>query len=330
VTLLSTGTSEPACTERDPLALAAVWPAMAASRRRPSVFLTPEWLAVARAHDPHESLTLAMGDAPTGIIAASRAADGTIRFGGGDLTDEHDVLAPEGSERQVAESFARWLVANAGRVELEFVPEDVPTLDVVAATLGAAGFTVERARQVTAPRLPLPADFEAFVQGLGKKERHELRRKMRRLEAAGAARFRFATEAERPAVLDRFFALHRLSRGDKADFMNGANERFFRDVADALAPLGRLRLGVVSLDGVDVAVLFGFAYAGTLALYNAAYDPGLASLSIGIASHAWTIRAAIAEGGFHTYDLLRGDEPLEPEAGGAEVVLVRLVAKARA
>ena len=330
MTLLSTGTSEPACTERDPLALAAVWPAMAASRKRPSVFLTPGWLAVARAHDPHASLTLAMGDAPTGIIAASRAADGTIRFGGGDLTDEHDVLAPEGSERRVAEGFARWLAANARRVELEFVPEDVPTLDIVAATLRAAGFAVERARQVAAPRLPLPADFEAYVQGLGKKERHELRRKMRRLEGAGAARFRFATDAERPAVLDRFFALHRLSRGGKADFMSDANERFFRDVADALAPLGRLRLGVVSLDGTDVAVLFAFAYAGTLALYNAAYDPGLASLSIGIASHAWAIRAAIAEGGFHTYDLLRGDEPYKYDLGATDLWLERLVAKARA
>ncbi|MSQ37778.1 MAG: GNAT family N-acetyltransferase [Chloroflexi bacterium] len=322
--ILTSEASERACTERDPHALATVWSALAASRARPSIFLTPEWLSVARAHDPNTALTLAVGE--SGIIAASRGADGTVRFGGGDLTDEHDILAAAGTERQVAEAFARWLAANAARVDLEFVPEDVPTLDVVAETLGAAGFTVERSRQVTAPRLPLNGDFDAYVQSLDKKERHELRRKMRRLESAGAARFRFASDAERPAVLDRFFALHRLSRGDKAEFMTEANEHFFRDIAEALAPLGRLRLGVVSLDGADVAVLFAFAYAGTLALYNAAYDPGLASLSIGIASHAWAIRAATLEGGFHTYDLLRGDEPYKYDLGAKDLWLERLVA----
>ena len=326
MTLLTTGTSEPTCTERDPLALATAWATLADSRARPSIFLTPEWLAVARRHDPDTALTLAVGAVPEGIVPASRGADGTIRFGGGDLTDEHDVLAAAGGERRVAEAFAGWLSLNAPRVELEYVPEDVPTLDIVGAALAAAGFSVERSRQVTAPRLPLPGDFEAYVQSLGKKERHELRRKMRRLEAAGEARFRFATDGERPAVLDRFFALHRLSRGEKAEFMSEANVRFFRDVADALAPLGRLRLGVVSLDGSDVAVLFAFAYAGTLALYNAGYDPGLASLSIGIASHAWAIRAAIAEGGFHTYDLLRGDEPYKYDLGATDLWLERLVA----
>ena len=321
---LTAKSSEPACTERDPRALVTVWSELAASRVRPSIFLTPEWLAVVRTHDPHTATTLALGE--MGIIAASRGSDGTVRFGGGALTDEHDVLAAAGTERQVAEAFARWLVTNAPKVDLEFVPEDVPTLDIVAAALGVAGYRVERSRQVTAPRLPLGGEFEAYVQSLDKKKRHELRRKMRRLESAGVARFRFATDAERPAVLDRFFALHRLSRGDKAEFMTQANEEFFRDVAEALAPLGRLRLGVVSLDGVDVAVLFAFAYAGSLALYNAGYDPGLAALSIGIASHAWAIREAIAEGGFHTYDLLRGDEPYKYDLGAKDLWLERLVA----
>jgi len=102
-------------------------------------------------------------------------------------------------------------------------------------------------------------------------------------------------------------------------------ERFFRDIADALAPLGRLRLGVLRAHDEDAAVLFAFAYRGTLALYNAAYDPALASLSIGIVSHAWAIREAIGER-LDTYDLLRGDEPYKYDLGATDRWLGRLEA----
>jgi CelD/BcsL family acetyltransferase involved in cellulose biosynthesis len=126
-------------------------------------------------------------------------------------------------------------------------------------------------------------------------------------------------------VLDRFFALHRLSKGEKAAFMTDDAERFFRDVAGALAPLGRLRLGVVRAYDQDAAVLFAFAYGDTLALYNAAYDPALGSLSLGIASHAFAVRDAIAQG-FKIYDLLRGDEPYKYDLGAVDRWLWRLEA----
>jgi CelD/BcsL family acetyltransferase involved in cellulose biosynthesis len=283
---------------------------------------------VAREHDRAEPVTLAVGDPPRGIAALARDADGTLRFAGGEFTDEQDVVAPPGEARSVATAVARWIASEAPpRVRLEFVPEDAPTLEVIASVLRTRGYRAARSRLIASPRLGLPGDFDTFVQRLGKKERHELRRKIRRLENATEATFRWAsgTDAERGATLDRFFALHRLSRGAKADFMTPDMERFFRDIADALAPLGRLRLGVLRAHDEDAAVLFAFAYRGTLALYNAAYDPALASLSIGIVSHAWAIREAIAEG-FDTYDLLRGDEPYKYDLGGKDRWLGRLEA----
>jgi CelD/BcsL family acetyltransferase involved in cellulose biosynthesis len=281
---------------------------------------------VAREHDRAESVTLAAGDPPSGIAALARDADGTIRFAGGELTDEQDVVAPAGEERSVATAVAGWIAGEAPRkVRLDFVPEDVPTLDAMAAVLGERGYRVDRSRLITSPRLALPRDFEAYVQSLGKKERHELRRKVRRLERSTQANFRWAPEIERAATLDRFFALHRLSRGEKADFMTPDVELFFRDIADTLAPRGWLRLGVLRAHGEDAAVLFAFAYRDTLALYNAAYDPALASLSIGIVAHAWAIREAIVER-FDTYDLLRGGEPYKYDLGAKDRWLGRLEA----
>jgi CelD/BcsL family acetyltransferase involved in cellulose biosynthesis len=322
---LTTG-PDAGCTPRAPAELTGAWSEIAQRRSPASVFLTPEWIAVAREHDSAEAVTLAAGDPPYGIAALARDADGTVRFAGGELTDEQDVIAPAGEERAVATAVAGWIAAEAPpRVRLDFVPEDAPTLEAMATVLGERGYRVDRSRLIASPRLALPRDFETYVQSLGKKERHELRRKIRRLERSTQASFRWATDVERSAALDRFFALHRLSRGEKADFMTPDVERFFRDVADALAPRGWLRLGVLRAHDEDAAVLFAFAYRGTLALYNAAYDPALASLSIGIVSHAWAIRESIVER-FDTYDMLRGDEPYKYDLGAKDRWLGRLEA----
>jgi CelD/BcsL family acetyltransferase involved in cellulose biosynthesis len=324
VTLVSPK-SDAACIQREPAELGPAWSALAASRQPPSVFLTPEWIAVVRAHERTQPITLAAGE--QGIAALAREADGTLTFAGGQLTDEQDVVAQPGREADVATSVARWIAEQEPpRIRLEYVPEERPTLDAFDAVLRDSGYRVTRTRQTVSPVLDLPASYETYVQSLGKKERHELRRKVHRLDGAGRAAFRFATEAERATVLDRFFALHRLSRGEKADFMTADVERFFRDIAEALAPLDRLRLGVLSFDGADVAVLFGFAIGKVIALYNAAYDPGLASLSVGIISHAWAIREAIARG-YATYDLLRGDEPYKYDLGARDRWLARLDAE---
>jgi CelD/BcsL family acetyltransferase involved in cellulose biosynthesis len=324
VTLVSHD-SDAACIQREPAELAPAWSALAASRQPPSIFLTPEWIAVARAHEPTQPITLAVGD--RGIAALAQDADGTITFAGGQLTDEQDVIARPGDDAEVAVSTAGWIAQqHPPHVRLEFVPEERPTLRRFEDVLSSAGYRVTRERQIVSPYLDLPDAYEAYVQSLGKKARHELRRKVRRLETAGRASFRFASDAERGTVLDRFFALHRLSRGDKADFMTADVERFFREIADALAPLDRLRLGVLTFDGEDAAVLFGFALGRGIALYNAAYDPGLASLSVGIVSHAWAVREAIASG-YTRYDLLRGGEPYKYDLGARDRWLARLDAE---
>ena len=265
-----------------------------------------------------------MGDPPHGIVALSRDEDGTVRFAGGELTDEQDVVAAPEDCAGAARALARWIAAErAPRVLLEYVPDDTPTLATVTEVLEASSYRVTREKLVTSPRIALPADYESYVQGLGKKERHELRRKLRRFESAPGTSFRWAEDHDRHAVLDRFFALHRLSRGDKAAFMTDPTEAFFRDLADTLATVGWLRLGVVRAYDQDAAVLFALAYGDTLALYNAAYDPALGSLSLGIASHAYAVRDAIAQG-FRIYDLLRGDEPYKYDLGAVDRWLWRL------
>jgi len=317
-------TSDPVCIARDPASLEAEWSELARLRADPNVFLTPDWIRVARAYDRREQITLWIAE--RGIAALALEDDGTISFAGGEYTDYQDVVAKPVDVPVVAESLAAWIAARRSpRAIFEFVPEDSGTLDALSAGLGRAGYEVRLDRLVSAPRLTLSDSFEAYVDHLGKKERHELRRKLRGLETGRRVAFRFASDSERASVFDRFVALHRRSRGEKAEFMTEEMEGFFRDLAQMLGSRGWLRLGVMNVDGEDAAVVFAFVYEGTFALYNAAYEVALASLSVGIACYAYAIRAAIEEG-MRTCDFLRGGEPYKYDLGASDRWLLRLEA----
>src|SRR4030095_2453687 len=98
---LTTG-PDAGCTPRAPAELSGAWSQIAAQRASASIFLTPECIAAARDHDSAEASTLSVGgDAPHGIAALARDPDGTLRFAGGELTDEQDVVAPAGHARSV-------------------------------------------------------------------------------------------------------------------------------------------------------------------------------------------------------------------------------------
>src|SRR2546430_7254615 len=101
------------CTPRAPAELSGAWSRLAERRTPASIFLTPEWIAVAREHDRAEPVTLAVGDPPLGIAALARDADGTLRFAGGEFTDEQDVVAPAGEKRLGASARARRVGSRA-------------------------------------------------------------------------------------------------------------------------------------------------------------------------------------------------------------------------
>ena len=60
--------------------------------------------------------------------------------------------------------------------------------------------------------LPAGADMDAYLATLGKKERHEIRRKVRRAESVGEVRLDDSTDPL--ADLEAFIELHQKSWGD--------------------------------------------------------------------------------------------------------------------
>ncbi|MFQ6019797.1 MAG: GNAT family N-acetyltransferase, partial [Dehalococcoidia bacterium] len=175
------------------------------------------------------------------------------------------------------------------------------------------------------PQVPLPAAWEEYVNGLRRKDRHELRRKLRRLTKDYEVDIQELTApAEVSGALDDFLRLHTSSRIEKARFMTEPMKRFFRRVVTALAEEGLVRLYFLTLDGVRAAAVLCFDGPRDLLLYNSGYDPAYASLSVGIVSKALTIKEAIAREK-DCLDFLRGAEPYKYDLGARDLNVYRMV-----
>jgi CelD/BcsL family acetyltransferase involved in cellulose biosynthesis len=171
--------------------------------------------------------------------------------------------------------------------------------------------------------LQLPETWDGFLLTLSGKERHEIRRKLRRLEEAGVVEFR-AVEARQEVdrEMETFLALFAMNRADKAAFMTDRMALFFRSLAEAMAEEEMLRLFFLEIDGMPAATAMCFDYHARVYLYNNAYDRRFRSLSVGLLSKVLSMRDTI-ERGRRTYDFLKGGEPYKYRLGGRPVRVYR-------
>jgi CelD/BcsL family acetyltransferase involved in cellulose biosynthesis len=180
------------------------------------------------------------------------------------------------------------------------------------------------------PVLHLPRSWEAYLESLGSKQRHELTRKIRRLEreAADARVTCAATRDEVEPRMGDFLDLHRRSHTGKARFMDARMESFFRRVAGALAEAGQARLWFLDSPGGPLATFFTLEWDDTVGLYNSGFRPDRAGLSPGVVLLGHLIGDAIARGK-RRFDFLRGEERYKYDFGPRpeDVYRVRIAAR---
>ncbi len=238
------------------------------------------------------------------LLPLAATDDGYAFLGERDLFDYHSPLG-SGIPELVAE-FASSRPAGTG-FTLDSLPWEAAEL--VRKGFSEVGVTVDVAEHDSAAIIDLPNDYEAYMEGVGKKERHEIRRKRRRFEAQlGPPRLTTSTSED---AFEEFIRLHRAAPGEKGAFMTGPMEGFFAAVRD----LATTRLDVLELEnGRVVAASMGFAEPGAYYLYNSAYDPAAADASPGIVLLSMLIEQAVAAG-VGRFDFLKGDETYKYRLG---------------
>ena len=272
-----------------------------------------DWLATWWAH--RGSGELMIGDTGDCLVALVRRGDRVEFAGEPDLTDYH---SPLGSPSVPALTKLVAGFPEGVSLVLDSLPREAA--NAVSDALRDIGLSPACEQHTVAAVLDLPATFDAYLAGIGKKDRHELRRKRRRFDReVGPAQLE--RRSGRGAV-SLFADLHRQSSGDKGDFMTREIEEFF-------VALHTEAGGVVDVlvdgSGRACSVIFSFEDEEGFYLYNSAFDPDMIQLSPGNVMLSLLIERAIAEGK-HVFDFLKGDERYKFRLGAKTRPLYRVTA----
>ncbi len=171
--------------------------------------------------------------------------------------------------------------------------------------------------------LELPSSWDAYLQQLTGKQRHEVRRKLRRLEESGRVNLDAVDDVSGvKREMDTFLTLFKRNRADKANFMTQQMASFFQLLASEMAAEEILKLFFLTLDDAVTAAAMIFDYDGTFHLYNNGYDQRYYSLSVGLLSKLLTIKESIQQGK-KKYDFLKGTEVYKHRLGGRQIPLYR-------
>jgi CelD/BcsL family acetyltransferase involved in cellulose biosynthesis len=209
-----------------------------------------------------------------------------------------------------------------------------PTGTELAAAFGALemaqGWTLNVEREDVCPvaTLPVGGDIETYLGTLGKKERHEIRRKVRRARALGEVRL--VDSADPLADIGVFIDLHQRRWGDEGLFpptRGGDQSRvLIRRLFELFGDDGPLGLTMLWVGDRRIAAGLHFETGDELLYYNAGVDPAARELSPGVLMIYSYVQRAV-ERGIRRMDFLRGDEPYKYEWGAVDEPIQRVLVR---
>jgi CelD/BcsL family acetyltransferase involved in cellulose biosynthesis len=294
----------------------------------PSVFVLPDWLQVwwQVFGSSAEMMVRTARDGEKIIgIAPLMVKDGTAYLiGDPEICDYLDFIITPGLE----ELFFSLLLEDLQRkgikhLDLKHLRPDSAVLACLSTSAEGQRFPVILTRDAVSLEIDLPLTWDEYLISLGGKQRHEVRRKLRRLEEKGPVAFQVLRNRQEMAEgLDVFFRMFVESRQDKLGFLTRDMRSFFTLMVEALSGIGLLNLGFLILDGTPVAGILCFDYGQGLYLYNSGFDPVYKGLSVGLVCKILAIKAGI-NAGKKRFDFLKGPELYKYHLGGIEVPLYR-------
>ena len=291
-----------------------------------SVFVLPAWMEVWwREFQPEAKLYLAavrQGADIIGIAPLQLREKKASFIGDVDVCDYMDFAIAPGKEKVFFNALLDDLShQGVEQFDLGHLRPDATVLTDLIPVAEGRQYSVSCNEDAVSLELDLPSTFDEYLASLDKKQRHEVKRKLRRLWAAGDVNYRcVGVGHEVGDLMELFLKLFALSQKGKAGFMTARMESFFRSVARAMAAMGLLRFGVLEINAQPAAMIMGFDYADTMYLYNSAYDPTYSGLSVGVLSKVLCIKESIQRG-LKKWDFLKGIEAYKYHLGGMEVPL---------
>jgi CelD/BcsL family acetyltransferase involved in cellulose biosynthesis len=199
-----------------------------------------------------------------------------------------------------------------------------PTLPALQAAAEKLGWSLAQQPLQHCPYIPLPGDWEKYICSIDRKQRHEIRRKIRRSEDYYLpVRWYFSEDGARLEQDMEDFMRLMANEADKAKFLTPAMRTQMQQIVKAAHAAGWLQLSFIEVNGEKAAGYLNFDYMNQIWVYNSGLDNRYRELSPG-----WVLLGYLLEwSNEHQrkyFDFMRGAEDYKYRFGAVDRQVMRL------
>jgi len=248
-----------------------------------------------------------------------------LLLGSIEISDYLDVISSDADRPRFINGlldFVRSSPASLGELTaLDFynILEDSPTIPAFRAFPGVEVETLQHS-----PYIRLPGDWETYLTSIDKKQRHEIRRKMRRAaEAEVPAELYFTTDAASlEADMETFLGLMAQDE-EKARFLTPAMREQMKEIMRVAFEGRVLQLAFLKVGDAFAAAYLNADYLNRLWVYNSGIDRRFMEYSPG-----WVLLGHLLqwanENKRDELDFMRGDEEYKYRFGAVDRHVMRV------
>lgn len=295
-----------------------VWNAASEREQFPSPFFMYDWYTAWSPYLAQEYTFLPLRYKDT-LFPLMRKGRHLSFAGDENVTDYMDAI---GSNEQKKEGWPEILqFARSEQIHTitcNNVPFSSATLAYFQFATPQDGITINITEEDTTPILSLPTEWETFIQSLERKNRHELRRKIRKFEREHP-QIKFSLSHNPEHAVKSLLTLMKHDPA-KQQFLTSTMEQFFQNIMTRMKTSAKI-LHLTDGENIIAAVLC-FIQNNTLFLYNSGFDESTFS-GAGFYVKALSIKFAI-DTSCTQYNFLQGKERYKYELGAKDAAVYKI------
>lgn len=285
-----------------------------------------EWetgeLAIITAHRDEELV----GIAPL-FLSTHEDVSSLLFLGSIEISDFLDFIVHENDLADFLKGLLDFLDSHAtlswSALDLQNLVEESPSLNLLQTESTSRGWDFAQSTLQPAPYVKLPGDFDEYLAGIKKKQRHEIRRKMRRA-AADEREVTWYIVDDKEKLDKNIEACCQLMAQDpeKQAFLTTIMKSQMKATIHAAFDAGWLQLAFLEVDGEKAAGYLNFDFGNRIWVYNSGLDMKFRDLSPGWVLLGYLLQWA-NENGRAEFDFMRGNEPYKYRFGGVDRFVMR-------
>jgi CelD/BcsL family acetyltransferase involved in cellulose biosynthesis len=253
-----------------------------------------------------------------------------LLLGSVEISDYLDLLVEPRHTKAFADGLITYIKTTLApqfgieRVEFDNIPDNSPSLEALRSACQAQRLEFASEPLSRSPYIPLNGDYEEYLASLDKKQRHEMRRKLRRvLELPQGSDWYIVSDAATlDHEIDEFLHLMAFEEHKRLFLTEPMKEQMRLSMRDAFGH-HMLQLAFLTIGGEKAAAYLNFDLNNRIWVYNSGIDPQFYEHSPGWVLLVHLIKWAVENNRFE-FDFMRGSEDYKYKFGAVDRAVMRV------